>query len=184
MFCSAGLDPDVYDVINEVIQQKNPYAKAIPRISSLINENTQTYEHVIEPVQRRERQFDLPASIEISGLIPNNTGYMRDVRLKTRVKDAFGNEQEKFQKVNQFSSVYEPLHNVLLFHHGEPGWELEAEHDGHRKSRVQHLTQREHAAYKIQVRDNDIVHFRYFGRFAHEYFVDMFVRMRRKSNRR
>ena len=69
-----GLDPDFYDVINQVIQQKNPFAKHMPRISSIINEDTQTYKHAIEPVQRRGRQSELPASTEISGLIPNNSG--------------------------------------------------------------------------------------------------------------
>ena len=47
----GGLDPDVYDVINEVIQETNPFAKDVLSSLSLMNEDTQAYEHVIEPAQ-------------------------------------------------------------------------------------------------------------------------------------
>ena len=72
----GGLDPDVYDVINEVIQETNPFAKDILSSLSLMNEDTQAYEHVIEPAQMWVKQFDFPDSEEKLGLNPNDSGYL------------------------------------------------------------------------------------------------------------
>ena len=106
----------------------------------------------------------MPSCIEISGIIPINSGSKRNIIFRKQVRDENGQPRDKLMTENQISALYEPLHYVLLFHHGEPGWQIDVDHGGDRPTRSSCLSDRENTAYRIQVRENDFKHLHYFGR--------------------
>ncbi|KAI8599969.1 hypothetical protein EDD21DRAFT_431932 [Dissophora ornata] len=63
-----------------------------------------------------QRQYDLPASIEVSLVIPGEaiTAASRDIIIQDR--------DGPFNRVFETSPIFYPLHYVLLHPHGERGW--------------------------------------------------------------
>jgi hypothetical protein len=93
--------------------------KQIPGDASLILDPQ--LKLVVDP-GKDGRRYNLPTANEVMAILPDEWSdpSVRDVLLCHRNED--GTASESFTRVNRTHPAYLPLHYVLLFPHGTPGW--------------------------------------------------------------
>jgi hypothetical protein len=128
---------------------------------------------VIEAGADRRRE-NLPTSDEITAIISDEFMDASRRDLVLAVREA-GQDRPQIRKIDVTHAVYMPLHYVLLFPHGDPGWHygLQLRNSEGTRQRTR-LEQRAFYRYYLHVRESFSPLF-YAGRLLQQYIVDAYV---------
>ena len=123
----------------------------------------------LRPTDQHERRYNAPTSSEIAVIIPgsedgNERSNPRDIIIKG--KDGI------LQRISETHRLYDPLHYVLMYPTGEPGWQLDLKrNENSRKA----LSCREFYAYRLMWRGgNDFNILLRASKLTQQYIVDMY----------
>ena len=162
---------------NMLIDINHFACNCIPNIETLQNSSTQHFEATIQPLQGDDRRYDLPTASEVAAIIPydsiEHSGMHQEIRFQKRTRGNDGNSQTTFSYISQMDCNYDPLHYVLLFLKGEPGWHPYLIQKGSDKK----VTQTQYYAYRLMVCRDDFPHLHLSGQLAQEYVVDCFCKI-------
>jgi len=175
---NSSLSTSIIQLLTNILQPINHYIQhCIPHIEELQTSSTQTFDLTIQPLQVQNRRYDLPTATEVAAIIPydsiEHAQQHRQIRLHKRILNEDGLSQPTFAYISQMDCNYDPLHYVLLFLRGEPGWHPNLLHYRGTKT----VTQLQYYSYRLMVRTNDFPHFHLSGRLAQEYVVDCFCKI-------
>ncbi|KAF7126784.1 hypothetical protein RHSIM_Rhsim11G0010600 [Rhododendron simsii] len=116
---------DVLKIIQDTLLQVNPFVDKFRQTYAILEQLDvvgQTLPaHLHYSFSKDQRTYNLPTTDEIAVVIPGDgskASGMRDIVLHLR-----GDNQ--LMQINECHPAYLPLHYVLLFPHGELGWEPE-----------------------------------------------------------
>ena len=128
---------------------------------------------VVEAGADRRRE-NLPISNEVTAIIPDEfTGASRR-DLVLAVREA-GQDRPRIRTVNVTHAAYMPLHYVLLFPYGDPGWHYSLQLEKANETRIRtRLEQRVFYRYYLHVRTAFSPLF-YASRLFQQYIVDAYV---------
>ena len=122
-----------------------------------------------------QRRSNLPTSTEVSVFIPDEASApgTRDIVLAQRYTDP---EQSRFVKINRSHAAYMPLHYVLLFPTGKPGWNwtLRLLNEAGQRQRVR-ISQRMYFRYHLYSRTNVFSPILNAARLFQQYVVDCYA---------
>ena len=126
------LNPDLLRQLTETLYVCNPfiniYKTAAERIQSLATNTTEEIRVVLNPQMKLllelgadRRQNNLPTIEEVAIIIPDeyDQAGFRDIVLAYRHPE---NNNNQYHTVSSNSAAYMPLHYVLFFPSGDPGW--------------------------------------------------------------
>ena len=164
-----------------MLEQHNPHVQTFRTAANRLRETPNINLNIhISGDQRRGRQYAAPTANEIAVLIVDNPGEEathRDVVLFRH--------DGRMERINETSSLYDPLHYVLMFSNGETGWSegiplrgqqsLVREPDQQRHGRQHTVSVRQFYAHRIQERNQALLHL--YGRLWHQYVVDMYAKI-------
>jgi len=119
---------------------------------------------------------NLPTVDEVAVIIPgtSNQGDNRDIILSRRPtlinSDDGKKHYQNLQRISDGHPAYAPLHYVLLFPYGEPGWHWDL-----KLTTGKRLTLHQYAAFRLHDRQNEFSTILHGGQLLHHYIVDMFA---------
>ncbi|XP_010451099.1 PREDICTED: uncharacterized protein LOC104733194 [Camelina sativa] len=121
---------------------------------------------------KRGKQFDLPTTDEIAGLIVGDFSTAtsgRDVILQFK--------SSELQRISDLHPLYMSLQYPLLFPYGDAGYHEEIPYESSAESQVKrsYMTMREYYAYQIQTRLSEGMTIIKGGRLFHQYIVDAYT---------
>ena len=98
------------------------------------------------PTDQHQRRYNAPTSSEIAVILPGSgdgteTPNPRDIIIKGR--DGY------LQRISETHRLYDPLHYVLMYPTGEPGWQLDLKQ---KENSTKSLSCREFYAYRLMWR--------------------------------
>ena len=178
-----GLDSDIFETFTRYINSKNIFANKIPAKEKLIDDESLTIKITPDPLDKR---YNLPTSDEIAAIIPDNESSQRKRSIIYYSKVPGGDQsvsRSQLRKIDQNSSLYDPLHYVLLFPNGELGWEPELRRvtsrvdcNGNPLISSRKVSQKDYYSYRCHDRlvFPHGVHIPWSGRLYHEYIVDQY----------
>lgn len=106
------------------------------------------------------RCYNLPMADEVGVILPEGRdfeGDFRDIVLHLRPEYYRGTDESDnhqhlhLDRINEGHAAYSPLHYVLLFPYGEPGWYYEEQVPGHKRR----VTLLQHSAYRFHSHPNE-----------------------------
>lgn len=144
-----GLDPDLMYRLGGLISDNHRWAHVFKQADEAFQESNASQVTLQPTVNRNQerRQYSLPTSDEIAGVIPGDgaqTSCSRNVVLRRR--------NGSFRRVNQGSPVCEPLQYPLFFIYGEDGYHYELYMS---PDKWKWLSRTDYTAYRIQKRENE-----------------------------
>ncbi|XP_057465712.1 uncharacterized protein LOC130755327 [Actinidia eriantha] len=114
---------DVLQTVQDTLLQYNAFIDKFCQAYELLNQSEQAGEHLTAYLHYSaatdRRRYNLPTSDEIAVILPGDgteVNEMRDIVLHLR-----GNNE--LMRISECHPAYLPLHYVILFPHGELGWE-------------------------------------------------------------
>ena len=118
-----------------------------------------------------KRRTNVPTSTEIAIVIPdeNNEPTCRDIVLANRSE---GEDGSQFNRIDKTHPAYMPLHYVLFFPTGQPGWGWTLQKSNAEKSIRKRITHRAHARYWLYMRRNMFNPILAGTRLGQQYVVD------------
>ena len=160
----SDLDPEIIEILQEIIHQINPYVHSFKSALDLgdigeyklciIAERTKI------PKEAHARSYNLPGGCEVAALMPGEVGNL-DVIIRTK--------GGALRRIKQIHRSYDPLHYVLLFPHGEDGYQL-----GLRRNNGNTLSPKDFYCFRLQIRNlNDGDQMMHLGKLTQQFFVDM-----------
>ncbi|KAJ3816606.1 hypothetical protein F5880DRAFT_1457341, partial [Lentinula raphanica] len=118
-----NLDPVTMEGLQNLLNTVNPYSSIYQHAYEFLQQHPNIPELSISlrvmPGQDC-RRYNLPTADEVAAIIPGDgtqAADRRDIILRIREEEGGG-----LQRVNDGHAAYAPLHYVLLFPRGEPGW--------------------------------------------------------------
>jgi Helitron helicase-like domain at N-terminus len=124
------------------------------------------------------RRYNLPTADEVGVILPGENvfeGDRRDIVIHLRPQHYYNthdNHQHlQLHRISEGHAAYTPLHYVLLFPFGEPGWYYELRVPNNRRR----ITLLQHTAYRIHPRRNEFSTIIRGCRLFQTYLVDMFA---------
>jgi Helitron helicase-like domain at N-terminus len=123
------------------------------------------------------RRYNLPTADEVGVILPDNNDFQgdyRDIIIHLRPQHYRTNDNVQhlqLDRINEGHTAYAPLHYVLLFPYGEPGWYYEFQVPGNPRR----VTLLQHSAYRIHSRSNEFSTILRGCRLFQTYLVDMFA---------
>jgi hypothetical protein len=124
------------------------------------------------------RRYNLPTADEVGVILPDSNdfhGDFRDIVLHLRPRHYYNVRDERqhlqLDRINEGHAAYAPLHYVLLFPYGEPGWYYELHVPGNQRR----VTLLQYTAYRLHSRPNEFSTILRGGRLFQTYLVDMFA---------
>ncbi|XP_078431629.1 uncharacterized protein LOC144703317 [Wolffia australiana] len=165
----CSIFPDLHRSILEKIQHclhvANPFVTQFQANNeqALLTASTQEFELRIGEPSIPDRRYDQPNASEIAVLMTGD-GHEGDGRRSIVLRKRGGG----LQFVNQLNGYYDPLHFVLLFPYGSPGWSLQLKESAH-------VTMNQFYAYHFMVHDSSTV-LHLSGRLFQEYVVDAYAK--------
>ncbi|XP_078435043.1 uncharacterized protein LOC144706046 [Wolffia australiana] len=166
----CSIFPDLHHRILEKIHYclnvANPFVSQFQEYKeqALLTASAQEFELRVGEPSIPDRRYDQPNGSEIAVLMTGD-GHEGDGRRIIVLRKSGGG----LQFVNQLNGYYDPLHFVLLFPYGSPGWSLQL------KESVQ-VTMNQFYAYHFMVHDSSrVLHLS--GRLFQEYVVDAYAKV-------
>ena len=164
---ASDLDPEIVRSLTMMLQESNPmiqiYLTAKERLAQLAQAED-NFRLILNPrlqlvVERGAdlRRENLPTMDEVSMILPEEYGSagFRDIVLARRIRGE-NDDGNPFTLINSNHASYLPLHYVLLFPYGEPGWHwgrtLE-NHEGNHQNK--NLSQRTFYRFRLHTRPNE-----------------------------
>jgi hypothetical protein len=120
------------------------------------------------------RRYNLPTADEVGVILPERNdfqGDFRDIIIHLRPQHFGEGGNLQLQRINEGHAAYSPLHYVLLFPYGEPGWYYEYRVPGNRRR----VTLLQYTAYRLHSRSNEFSTILRGCRLFQTYLVDMFA---------
>jgi hypothetical protein len=123
------LDPWITGRIRDVLEEHNPFQRRFVTAFDMLREFTGEASLILDPQLKLvidpgkdQRRYNLPTVNEVMAIIPDEWSdpSVRDVILFHRNED--GSLSQSFERISRSHPSYLPLHYVLLFPHGSPGW--------------------------------------------------------------
>ena len=119
------------------------------------------------------RRYNVPTADEVAVVLPGDNaikGDYRDIILHLR-PEYYDGHHLRLQRINEGHPAYVPLHYVLLFPHGEPGW-----YQGMRvPNNPRPVTLLQYTSFRIHPRAHEFSTILHGGRLFQRYLVDMFA---------
>ncbi|KAG5517186.1 hypothetical protein RHGRI_037823 [Rhododendron griersonianum] len=165
---------DVLETIQETLLQVNPFVDKFRQAYAILNQLDvagQTLPaHLHYSSSKDRRTYNLPTADEIAVVIPGDgskASGMRDIVLHLR-----GDNQ--LMQINECHPAYLPLHYVMLFPHGELGWEPEMKQWDVKNNRpaAERLTQMDFYSYRLFERTTEYSTILRGGKLFQEFLVD------------
>lgn len=119
------------------------------------------------------RRYNLPTADEVGVILPEHNdfqGDFRDIIIHLRPQH-YNNDHLQLHRISEGHAAYSPLHYVLLFPYGEPGWYYELQVPGNRRR----VTLLQYTAYRLHSRPNEFSTILRGCRLFQTYLVDMFA---------
>ncbi|KAI8531250.1 hypothetical protein RHMOL_Rhmol11G0122300 [Rhododendron molle] len=168
------LRKDVLQTIQETLLQVNPFvdkfrqAYAILDQLDIAEQTLPAHLHYSSSTDRR--RYNLPTTDEIAVVVPRDgtkASGMRDIILHLRGDNGL-------MRINECHPTYLPLHYVLLFPHGELGWEPEMKKWDVKNNRptAVRLTQMEYYSHRLFERRTEYSTILRGGKLFQEFLVD------------
>ena len=123
------------------------------------------------------QRYCLPTADEVGVIIPGQNifqGDRRDIILTLRSEMREGTDgfyTPILHRIHEAHAAYAPLHYVLLFPYGEPGWHW----DMRLRSSNKRMTLTAYTAYRLHVRRNEFSCLHHSSRLMQHYVVDMYA---------
>jgi hypothetical protein len=124
------------------------------------------------------RRYNLPTADEVGVILPGENvfqGNHRDIIIHLRPQHYHnahdGRDHLQLQRISEGHAAYAPLHYVLLFPYGEPGWY----YDLHVPGNSRRITLLQYTAYRLHSRTNEFSTILRGCRLFQTYLVDMFA---------
>ena len=124
------------------------------------------------------RRYNLPTADEVGVILPEQNDFQGDFRdiiihLRPQHYHSTHDNQEHLQlhHINEGHATYAPLHYILLFPYGEPGWYYELQVPGNPRR----VTLLQYTAYRLHSRPNEFSTILRGCRLFQTYLVDMFA---------
>lgn len=168
--------------------------RILQRVMCDYNVYTPIYQHAFEILQMYDapdysvklcvapgndpRRYNLPTADEVGVILPGQNdfeGDFRDIILHLRpqhyhsIRD--NRDHLQLNRINEGHAAYAPLHYVLLFPHGEPGWYYELQVPGNQRR----VTLLQYTAYRLHSRPDEFSTILRGCRLFQTYLVDMFA---------
>ncbi|KAI8549387.1 hypothetical protein RHMOL_Rhmol06G0020800 [Rhododendron molle] len=165
---------DVLETIQETLLQVNPFVDKFRQAYAILNQLDvagQTLPaHLHYSSSKDRRTYNLPTADEIAVVIPGDgskASGMRDIILHLR-------RDNQLMQINECHPAYLPLHYVLLFPHGELGWEPEMKQWDVKNNRpaAKRLTQMDFYSYRLFERTTEYSTILRGGKLFQEFLVD------------
>ena len=167
---NANLDQEKVERILEYLKENNPWAQAISRtVKQHMLNNPNVKNVVIDFVPNTGHQYRVPREDNIAGFVPTNaTG-----KIDSHRSIFISNADDSFSKINELNAMYDPLHYVMMFPKGDPGFSkiVSDQQDKDKDTLLDFYQQR------LQIRPNRHVSLCHFGRLSHEYVIDMWLKI-------
>lgn len=184
---NSNLRPSTMLALQNLMRDINPYSKVFQHAFEILSNYPEAEDYTInlrvmpgQDVGLNTRRYNLPSVDEVAVLVPGDGTQVvesRDIVLRLRPNEAEGTYCGALQRVSDGHAAYSPLHYVLLFPLGEPGWHWELRLHQPDSDKPKRLSQTRYAAFRLQVRPPDkefstILHAR---RLSHCYIVDLWA---------
>ena len=172
---NPNLDPMIMLDIQTMLLDVNPFVPLYKQAYQLIQEkpvHEQLNIEVCIAMQpgRDQRVYNLPTVNEVAAIIPRAGEAVTSQHRNIVVRLRGGN----LRRISNLHPLYSPLHYVLLFPCGEPGWHptipLAEGHEG--RGRSKNVSQRCFYAYRLFPRFNEPETLFRGGRLLQQYMVD------------
>ena len=170
-----GLQRQCLHQLQQMLHDVNPYIKEYKHAAEVIRQagdNAGEVRLVLKETGRDPRRYNLPTTSDIAIIMPGSgeePGH-RDIALYRRASDDPSGHILK--KINECHRMYDPLHYVLLFPHGETGWQIGIQLPGSKNKMSPMLFY----SYKLMVRDEFSI-LLHGGRLFQQYVVDMYAKV-------
>ncbi|TFY55103.1 hypothetical protein EVG20_g9444 [Dentipellis fragilis] len=173
---NQNLREDTMRLLQQLMFECNRYTRIYKQAYEILeqNEAEDISIHLIADPSTDPRRYNLPTADEIAVIIPGDENQVtdpRDIVLRRR--------SGVLQCISDLHSAYAPLHYVLLFPWGTPGWTdtLRLHLDSNHGSQRTHtrLTQLHFYSYRIHTRDGQFPTLHLGGRLFQQYLCDMWV---------
>lgn len=166
---NSNLDEDIMTTIQSCLRRVNPFAHVFLNAKEIIQQedvSDLTIRLLADP-KMDLRRYNVPTVDEIAVVVcqkDDSAAEPRDVILRTR--------SNNIQRISDLHAAYAPLHYVLLFPFGTPGWCLTL----HSNSGQQcHVTQAMYYAFRLHTHENEIPSIHLGGRLFQQYICDVWV---------
>ena len=174
---NPDLNRNTMRLLQDILHHINPYTRLYKQAYEILQDhNAPDYSIRLAPASRG---YHAPANTispdQVAVILPGTNseeGDHRDIILTLRARYFIEDNRNKplLQRINEGHPSYEPLHFVLLFPFGNPGWNWEM-----RQSNGRRLTQREHAAFRLHDRHGEYSTILRGRRLLQHYTVNMFA---------
>jgi len=182
-----NLDSSTLEQLQEMLHKVNPYVHVFRQAAHILQENPLQDLKLVIIKSSNERQYATPTASEVAVLMvgdgqeaePSN----RDIIIYKQNGD--------LQRISQIHQSYNPLHYVLLFPHGEPGWHPDISmcdttqqvNDSNSMDNLQQdentelrrVTMMQYYAYRLQIRQLESFALHRSGRLFQQYIVDAYA---------
>ncbi|KAF8099156.1 hypothetical protein N665_0250s0018 [Sinapis alba] len=170
---AATIDDNTLSDLIRVLDEHNPLAKTFCHSRDRY-ERSKTEEFSITLKSQRHwgRQYDLPTSDEIAGLI------VGDFSLDSLARDVVVEfKSSALQRISDLHPLLKSLQYPILFPYGEPGYHERIPYQSVDGSRIKRecMTMREYYAYQLQTRLKEGMTLIKYGRLLHLYIVDAYT---------
>ncbi|CAG8670847.1 2623_t:CDS:2, partial [Acaulospora morrowiae] len=182
----SHLDPITLEQLQAMLNEVNPYVHVFQQAAHILQENFTQDLNLVIIKARSEQQYTVPVASEIAILMvgdgqefePSN----RDIVLRI--------QGGGLQRISQTHQFYSPLHYVLLFPRGEPGWhsnipicnttqvnsnDTENEDLQDEDTKLRRVTMMQYYSYHLQIRQLESFVLHRSGRLFQQYIVDAYV---------
>jgi len=172
------LRPDTMQLLQQLLLDNNGYASIYQHAFEILEQfDAPDYSIRLCATPNKYSGYNnLPTVDEVAVIIPgtSNQGDNRDIILSRRPtlrnSDDGKKHYQNLQRISDGHPAYAPLHYVLLFPYGEPGWHWDL-----KLTTGKRLTLRQYAAFRLHDRQNQFSTILHGGQLLHHYIVDMFA---------
>ena len=178
------LDLSILEQLQDMLHAVNPYVHVFRQIVNVLRENSVANLKFVIIRAHNERQYATPTASEIAVLM---VGDGQEIEPSNRDIVLY-KHNGILQRISQLHPSYIPLHYVLLFPYGDPGWHpyilMVHQANSNQNTREnedvdsRYVTMMQYYAYRLQVRQNGSLEafaLHRSGRLFQQYIVDAYA---------
>lgn len=183
-----GLDSSILADLQQTLHDVNPYCKIFNQASNILRSNsTLDLKMVITDIRSKDsRRYNTPRAAEVAVIMVGDGQEVEPLKRDIMLHSRGG----RMQRISEIHRVYEPLHYVLMFPHGDNGWHpyipincslpsttvQDTVDEEEEVSTRKHVTAMNYFAYRLHLgRPGEAVVLHLFGRLFQQWIVDMYA---------
>ena len=175
---NIGLRRDTMQLLQQLLLDNNGYASIYQHAFEILNlfDSPDYSIRLCAAPNKYSGHNNLPTVDEVAVIVPgtSNPKDSRDIILSQRPTLIDEHNDEKhyrnLQRISDGHPAYAPLHYVLLFPYGEPGWHWDL-----KLTTGKRLTLHQYCAFRLHDRANEFSTILHGGQLLQHYMVDMFA---------